>query len=537
MRTTRPVAREAARASSDAAPAASSRTLSQRLLAPIDCASIVFFRLAFGVLMLWEVWYYASHGFVAEFWIKPSFHFKYLGFEWVQPWPGQGMYWHFAVLALLALSILLGAFYRLGAALFCAGLTYVFLIEEARYLNHFYLACLVSFLLAWIPAHRSFSLDARWRPSIRSATVPAWTLYLLRAQFGLVYFYGGIAKLNGDWLQGEPMRYFLQQSSGRAVIGSLLDEAWVTYLFAYGGLLLDLLVVPLLLWKRTRVAAFLFALAFHLTNAWLFTLDIFPWFMIAATALFFPPDWPRRAVRFIVQELPASPDTSAPPAPPRWHEHATLAALGVYLAIQVLVPLRSFLYPGNVLWTNEGERFSWRMMLREKRAETWFAVANLETNQHVFVDPRLLMPAEKALEMYHDPQAIHAFADSLVKDWAPKQGWKRVSVKKIDSFLRFSVVPAPGSPRQNVDVPRYLTLYQQEKMSWYPDCILQLAHRLRDEQRAKGFPEAQVFVEAWVSLNGRRHQQLVDPEVDLAAEVRSLAPCAWILPLKEPLRP
>lgn len=532
MRTTRPVAR----ANAGGVPEAAPRTWSERLFAPIDCASIVFFRVVFGALMLWEVGYYASHGYIDEFWIKPAFHFKYYGFEWVEPWPGQGMVWHFAALGFLALMILFGAVYRLATALFCVGLTYVFLIEEARYLNHFYLACLVSFLLACIPANRSYSLDARWRPSLRSATVPAWTLYLLRAQFGLVYFYGGVAKLNGDWLRGEPMRYFLQQAADHPVIGAHVGAAWLTYLFAYGGLLLDLLVVPFLLWKRTRPWAFLVALAFHLTNAWLFTLDIFPWFMIAATALYFPPDWPRRAVSWFVPGMPASADTSGARVRPRWTERATVVVLGVYLAIQVLVPLRSFLYPGNVLWSNEGERFSWRMMLREKRAETWFAVANLDKDQHVFVDPRRLMSAEEALAMYHDPEALQAFATSLARDWAPKQGWKRVSVKRVDSFLRFSVAPAPGEPRQAVETPRYLTLYQQEKMSWYPDCMLQFAHHLRDEYRAKGFPAAQVFVEAWVSLNGRRHQLLVDPELDLAAEERSLAPASWILPLQEPLR-
>jgi hypothetical protein len=366
-------------------------------------------------------------------------------------------------------------------------------------------------------------------------------LLLLRTQVGLVYFFGGVAKLNPDWLRGEPMRYFLGLHADSPVLGALVERDWVIYAFAYGGLLLDLTVVPFLLWRKSRPWAFSVALLFHLTNAWLFTLDIFPWFMIAATTLFFSPDWPRRvAAWFSPRPAVRGPAARAEPtrtvAPLRARERVLVGALAVYVALHVLVPLRSLLYPGNTLWTSEGQRFAWRMMLSEKRAETWFALDDLEKNRHTFVDPRQHMSAEEALALAHDPKKLQEFATFLARDWAPKQGWPHVSVRRVDSFLRFYVVPTPGAPRELVQTPKYLTLYQQEKMSWYPDCMLQFAHHLRDEQRRRGFPHAQVFLEAWVSLNGRRHQLLVDPEVDLARVQRSLAPAAWLRPLNEPLR-
>ena len=68
----------------------------------------------------------------------------------------------------------------------------------------------------------------------------------------------------------------------------------MVYLFSYGGLLLDLFAVPLLLWPRTRNLTYAVTLGFHLMNAQLFNIGMFPWFMICATLLFFPPDWPRR---------------------------------------------------------------------------------------------------------------------------------------------------------------------------------------------------------------------------------------------------
>src|SRR5690606_37688996 len=66
------------------------------------------------------------------------------------------------------------------------------------------------------------------------------------------------------------------------------------YGLSYGGLIFDLAVVPVLLWRLTRPFAFAAAVAFHLTNSQLFHIDIFPWLAIGATTIFFAPDWPIR---------------------------------------------------------------------------------------------------------------------------------------------------------------------------------------------------------------------------------------------------
>ncbi len=243
--------------------------------------------------MLVETFGYLNSNLIATDFIDPAVHFPFVGFEWVRPWPGFGMYVHFWVLAAAALGIMLGCFYRLSAAVFCLGFTYVFLMEKAYYLNHFYLICLISFLLVFIPAGDACSLDALRRPSTGSATAPAWALWLLRIQLAIVYVFGGIAKLNGDWLRGEPMRMWLAAEQDFPLIGRWFDQEWMVYVFSYGGLLLDLLAVPLLLWRPTRWAALILVISFHVINANLFEIGIFPWFMIAATVLFFPPDLPR----------------------------------------------------------------------------------------------------------------------------------------------------------------------------------------------------------------------------------------------------
>ena len=226
-----------------------------KLFRPVDIASTVVFRVAFGLIMLWEIWRYFYFERIEHHFIYPLLSFKFYGFEWVRAWPGDGMYWHFYLLGAMAAFITLGLFYRLASWVFFLGFTYIFLLDQALYLNHFYLISLISFILAFIPANRAFSLDSLIWASKRSDTVPAWCVWLLRFQVGIPYFYGGIAKLNSDWLAGFPLRDWLPKRGSYIVIGEFLQTEAGAYFFSYGGLLLDLFIIPLLLWKKTRRTA------------------------------------------------------------------------------------------------------------------------------------------------------------------------------------------------------------------------------------------------------------------------------------------
>jgi len=352
--------------------AAALSSIPRRLFEPVDIASIVVFRIAFGAILMWEVYRYFDHGWIDRYYVDPTFHFTYLGFGWVEPWPGNWMHVHFVGLAVLALCIMVGFAYRAATVLFFLGFTYVFLLEQARYLNHFYFVSLVALCLIAVPAHRAFSVDARLWPRLRSPVVPRWALWLLRFQVAVVFVFAGIAKLNGDWLRGEPLRIWLADRTDFFLIGSLFTEEWLVYLFSYGGLLLDLLVVPFLLWPRTRPFAFAAALSFHLLNSKLFMIGIFPWFSLGATLLFFPPDWPRRLLERLHLKPVSAPPVSLARRPLGAAQRVGVGLLCAYAAIQILVPLRHVLYPGNVSWTEEGHQFAWHQKLRDKESDARF---------------------------------------------------------------------------------------------------------------------------------------------------------------------
>ena len=400
-------------------------TLQKRLFAPVDISSIVVFRFFFGVILLWEVRRYFMYGWIDRYWVEPVVHFKYFGFEWLDPWPGVWMHRHMAVLGVLAIFIALGIFYRISTVLFALGFSFIFLLEQGRYLNHFYLVTLLSWIMVFIPAHRSASFDAWLRPSLACELAPAWALWLLRLQIGIAYFFGGVAKLNADWLSGAPARVLMAERADYGRLGPILNHEVSLWVITYGGLLLDLTVVPLLLWRRTRLPAFILAVCFHLMNATIFTIGIFPWFMMAATLLFFDPDWPRgRIFRSIDEQAPGQPYR---PASPRI-QRVALALLGAHAAFQLTFPLRHNLYPGNVNWTEEGHRFSWHMILRRKTATATFLVSDPDSGETWMVDPDVQLQEWQWRKMATTPDMALQYARFLAEE-KRKEGHARVEVR------------------------------------------------------------------------------------------------------------
>ena len=397
-----------------------------RLFEPTDLLPLAVFRIFFGAMMLFHVVTKFSDRWVDYFYIRPEFHLTYPGFSWVKPWPGQGMYIHFGVMGLAAVGILTGGFYRLSTAVFAVGFTYVFLLEKALYQNHYYLICVISGIMAFVPAGRMWSLDAYWKPEIRSRSAPQIWLWLLRIQVAIPYFYGGIAKINYDWLQGMPIDLWLKRRSHLPMIGPWLTHDLAGILFAWGGLVLDLLIVPALLWRRTRLWAYLAAVGFHLVNSVLWEIGIFPWFMIGATLLVFPADSFRKLLRMSELRSPGSDDTGV------WSrkQRITVAAVGLYLTWQLMFPFRHFLYPGNVSWTEEAHHFAWHMLLREKDVGIRFLVHHKRSGKRGWVKLSEFLRERQLSRMSKDPDMILEFVH-FVRDHYRDHGEGEVEIRVL----------------------------------------------------------------------------------------------------------
>jgi vitamin K-dependent gamma-carboxylase len=415
-------------------------SLRERLFQPVDIASLVAARIAFGAIMVYEVWVFLDLDRLLQY-TEARYLFTYPGFHWVELWPGDGLYFHFYAMGVFAFMVMVGFLYRFAAVGFFLTFLYFFLLDQTNYLNHFYLVCLLAFLLIFMPVHRSVSVDAWLRPKLRSDTAPAWALWILRAQLGIVYFFGGVAKLNGDWLRGYPMRIWMPGTFENVpVLGDLFSQAWFAIFLSYGGLVLDLAVAPALLWKKTRPYAFAAVTGFHLANSQIFSIGIFPWLAIALTTLFFEPDWPRRLLRRLGLAMGWADRQLAPAHHPA--HRLTVALLAGYLAIQVCLPLRHFLYPGNPSWTEEGHLFAWHMKLRGKVSKFGIFLHDPDTGEHWEVESEEFLLPRQYGKMSANPRMLHQFAHHVVK-LAREEGHRRVEVRIAAVASLNGRAPAP----------------------------------------------------------------------------------------------
>ena len=255
-----------------------------------DASALAVFRIGFGLIMCYDMIRYGWRLNIEQMYLRTDFQFKYFGFEWVSILPGDGIYWHLSILAVLALMVATGLFYRWATILFTLGFGWFFLIDRAQYLNHFYMVWLFSALLCVIPAHRLWSLDVRWRRVPPSHLSPRWSRWLLLAQLEIVLIYAGIVKINPDWLNLAPLEQWLLKREDLWLVGELFTQRWAVVLGAYGVIVLHLVGAPLLLWKRTRVYVLCIYASFHALNHFVFNIGIFPWVTLFTSLLCLEPD-------------------------------------------------------------------------------------------------------------------------------------------------------------------------------------------------------------------------------------------------------
>ncbi|MEW7278303.1 HTTM domain-containing protein [Aquimarina sp. 2201CG1-2-11] len=417
------------------------------LFTQIDNSALIIFRVFFGFLIAAEGIGAILTGWVGRTLVEPKFTFNFIGLDFLQPLPGNGMYFYFAIMGSLGLLVMVGYKYRwsmIGYTLMWAG---VYFMQKSSYNNHYYLLLLLCIIMSILPAGNYFSIDVKKNPALKRIAMPRWCLLIIIAQLWIVYTYASVAKLYPDWLDFTVAKNLMSGKADLPIIGELLQEHWAHVSIAYFGILFDLLIVPLLLWKRTRLFAFGVSIFFHLFNSAVFQIGIFPYMSLAFSVFFFSKETIHRLFMkkkefYDKKEIIVSD-----------YKKIALPIAIIWFVIQIALPVRHWFIPGDVLWTEEGHKLSWRMMLRGRSGSTNFYVVNKD-----------------------DPDA------------------RRSYIKKSD----------------------YLTKKQLRMVSARPDGIWQFAQYLKKEYAARGTDIA-VYVDSRVSVNGKPYKQLIDPKVDLTS--------------------
>lgn len=385
---------------------------------PVSIAPLAIFRVLFGFMMLVSVLRFIVNGWVYELYIAPKYFFTYWGFEWVKPLGEVGMYSLFGLMVVSAMGIMLGWRYKLSATLFFLSFTYVELIDKTNYLNHYYFVSIVSLVMIFLPANRFFSLDTNRNPNLLATEVPAWNINIIKLMLGMVYFYAGVAKLNQDWLiEAMPLKIWLPVNTHLPVIGSIMDEVWVAYFFSWFGAIYDITIPFFLLYSRTRGIAYVAVIIFHILTWLLFPIGMFPFIMILSTLIFFSPEFHKKLISKISAFLRYKPRFTEERFYQPAYNKLLLTGLGVFIIFQLAFPWRYLLYPGNLFWTEEGFRFSWRVMLIEKVGYVTFHIIDPETGRKGEVYPSDYLTSNQEKQMSTQPDMILQFAHFIVKEY------------------------------------------------------------------------------------------------------------------------
>jgi hypothetical protein len=423
--------------------------LRERLSAPKPPGMLVTFRVALGVLVMVSAIRFLAYGWVEELFVKPTFFFTYWGFGWVRPLPAAWMHVLFASITVLGACFAAGLFHRVVAVTLFFAFAYVQLLDVTNWLNHYYLVSLLLLLSSFMPLARAASLDVLRQPATRLDAFPAWCTYLLRFQVGVVYVYAGLAKATSDWLvHAQPLNIWL--SARTNVLGglsSIFDERWAAYAFSWAGFLFDTCIVAFLLWKRTQRYAYLVVLGFHAMTWLLFPIGMFPFIMCASALVFLDPALFSRG-----RDRDRSREPIGSSSPRRRLHPAWLAAAAAFCLVQLLAPLRHRLYEGNVLWHEQGMRFSWKVMVREKNGSITYVVESARASRTWYVEPHRYLTDRQERELSTQPDLVLQLAHRVRDDFRA-QGHEDVTVR-VEALVSLNGRPASPMIDPTVDLAR-----------------------------------------------------------------------------------
>lgn len=437
------------------------------LFKKINPEPLAFFRIVFGILMLFSIIRFISKGWVKEFYVEPQYFFKYPYFHWVQN-PGEmGVYILFSVLLLSSLFITIGYKYRISIIAFFLSFIYIELIDITYYLNHYYFVSITAFLLIFMPAASCFSVDEIKKGEAKQ--IDNWSVLMIKFLVAIVYIFAGLSKLNYSWIvEAMPLAIWLPAHSNLPIVGKLMTMKETAYLFSWFGAAYDLFIVFFLIYPKTRKIAYLFVIIFHLSTWVLFNIGVFPFVMIALTTIYFDSSFQTKVINILKSITNYNTyyiDNKNTHSYKQRKQLIIMYSIVIFTLSQIAIPLRFMLYDGNLFWQEEGYRFSWRVMLMEKSGTVFFTILD-------------------------------------------KSNGKRYEVVNSN----------------------YLTPNQEKQMSTQPDLILQFVGIIENEFENKGITNVAIFADSYVKLNDSYSKRYIDKSIDLTTIEYSDDLDKWILP-------
>lgn len=450
------------------------------------------------------------------------------------------------------MGVTIGYHYRLSALLYATAYWYLFLVEKSRWNNHSYLFGLLALVNLVSDGHRKWSVDAalRWRQRRRvsnhllsTTSVPFWQIALLRFQLFLVYFYAGVKKVDGDWLQGHSMVALSDHwiwwpfRQGLGLPAHLIDY----YVIHLGGFLFDSSVGFLLLAGRTRPLAFALATFFNVANSQMFTIGMFPWVMLAVMPIFCRPDWPTAVVEKVIGLVKGGSEKEDEKAVVKKMIEKPLLA-PILNSSQTRIHQRT----SKNLVKFFGAEFRWHLLssyftstLRLPKEQQGTKIQRLEPKKELASSDAPETPSPERLTvrqhltllqllLYTAVQLSLPFAPRLLlpgfstwTDGPYGTSWDMMVHNWQHMHTRVTVHAVVG--KQGADHQRPVTLYLDPdnwslngRWAHHADMAVQFAGCVSQQlERHFGLRATALYLDVWSSLNGRFSQRMYRPGVNL----------------------
>ena len=406
-------------------------------------APLISLRIIFGSVMLFSIIRFISMGWIEGLYTSVDYHFTF--FDFINYVGDSQIYILYSLLIITSMFILIGYYYKISTAIFFLIFTYIELLDKSYYLNHYYFISILSFTMIFLPLSDNFSIDSI-RKKYEINKIKNWQLLIPKILISIVYLYAGIAKLNHDWLfEAMPLTLWLPASSELPIIGRFLEMREFAYLFSWAGAIYDLTIWIFLFNNKTRKYAYIVVLFFHIMTSILFQIGIFPYMMSLLTLIFFAPEQHEKIQNKIKNILNYN-----LPKIRKIYSVTPKYFFSIFILFQLIFPFRYLLDKGDLFWTEQGYRFSWRVMLMEKTGWVNYKIIDKKNNIIKYIDP-----AYKLSEI------------------------------------------------------------QVKQMSFQPDMILQYGRHIGDEYLKKHNVKPQIYVESYVSINGRGSTQYFKNDIDI----------------------
>lgn len=534
-----------------------------------DGAGLAVVRIAVALAVLFEILEICLTGQVIELLVEPQISFKYAFFAWLgRP---QGLMPHVLAwtLVVLAATVAIGWRTRWTSILLASGYCYWFLIDAANYSDHGYLVCLLLILIAWLPTNRWASADVYMDRELRT-TVPGWTVELLRTQLILVYFFFGLALLNGDWLNGAPLLAWVETEAEENWLARLLSgQTGLIRSMAICLPILYLSVGPLLCWRRSRLIALVLITAFQIFDWFTFQLSVSPLLLTLVNLVFFEPSHVRAIGNWLVLGLTRVPLTGLiwktlcrlgwlvdacvswfddtpllgpatasgvnstaanPPSAKTASKEKAAArspqavnvlaktsapqwAIALWLLIQVWMPLRYMTLETNPDWTDLATTFAWRGQHRDKQCDLKLSVIQPSQELAWPLDPSEEFPVPMAIFFTEERLEELGLSEGLLKDLvagAPATLGERIASLKLPEKEADRIL---RSYEQTVGLR--LAGHQYEQVVQRPELIRQYARQIAQVMSNLLGEQVQIQAELLVKLNHRPAEPLFKSSDDL----------------------